>query len=353
MRIVVVGAGVYGAAVAAALARRGAAVTVVDAGAPGSGTSGATFSWVNSRNKQPLAYHELNVAGMAAHQRLAAEVPLNDWYHGGGGIEWSADEKSLREKVGTLRALGYGAEWLTRAEALELEPGIDPDQLPPGGVAYFPGEGWVEPRRLIAHLLSKDVDVVAGDALVALDLSGDVVRAVRLESGRELAADAVVNCAGPQAAKVAALAGLALPMRNLPCVLVYTSPVAVPLSRVVHAPNVHLRPEGDGRVLLHSGEVDQGGREAVERLVRDAVACYPGMRAATVESVRTGERPIPGDGLPVLGRAKDVRNYFFAVSHSGVTLCLHAGRLVAEEVLGEHRDEALAAFRFERFEEVR
>jgi glycine/D-amino acid oxidase-like deaminating enzyme len=353
MRAVVVGAGVYGAAVGAALARRGAKVTVVDARAPGAGTSGATFSWVNSRNKQPLVYHELNVAGMEAHRRLAAEVPLGDWHHGGGGIEWAADEEALRAKVDALLALGYEATWLTRAEALDLEPGLDPDRLPPGGVAYFPGEAWVEPRRLIAHLLARGVEVVADDAVVGLDLSGDAVRAVRLESGRVLAADAVVNCAGPQADKVAAMAGLALPMRNLPCVLVYTSPVAVSLSRVVHAPSVHLRPEGGGRILLHCNEVDQGGQEAIDQLMRDATSVYPGMRAATVESVRTGERPIPGDGLPVLGRVADLRNYFFAVSHSGVTLCLHAGELVAEEVLGADRDDALAAFRFERFEELR
>ena len=353
MRTVVVGAGVYGAAVGAALARRGAEVTVVDARAPGSGTSGATFSWVNSRNKQPLIYHSLNVAGMAAHQRFAAEVPHSDWYHGGGGVEWAADEEALRAKVDALLALGYEAKWLTRAEALDLEPGLDPDRLPAGGAAYFPGEAWVDPARLIAHLLSSDVDVVADDAVAGLELSGDAVRGVRLESGRVLAADAVVNCAGPQADEVAAMAGLVLPMRNLPCVLVYTSPVAVPVSRVVHTPNVHLRPEPGGRILLHSSSVDQGGQEAVERLVRDARTLYPALREATVESVRTGQRPIPGDGLPVLGRVAQVRNYFFAVSHSGVTLCLHAGELVADEVLGEDRDDALAAFRFERFEKSR
>jgi glycine/D-amino acid oxidase-like deaminating enzyme len=352
MRVVVVGAGVYGAAVGAALAQRGATVTVVDAGAPGSGTSGATFSWVNSRNKQPLAYHQLNVAGMAAHQRLAAEVPLSDWYHGGGGIHWTADEAALHAKVDALVARGYDATWLTRAEALELEPGIDPDRLPAGGIAYFPEEAWVEPTRLIAYLLSRDVDVVADDAVIGLDMSGDVVRAVWLESGRRLDTDAVVNCAGPQAAKVAAMAGLTLPMRNLSGVLVYTSPVAVPLSRVVHAPNVHLRPDGGGRILLHSSEVDQGGQEAVDKLMLDATSLYPGVRAATVESVRTGERPIPGDRLPVLGRVANVRNYFFAVSHSGVTLCLHVGELVADEVLGDDRDDALATFRLERFEEL-
>ncbi|WP_199536708.1 FAD-dependent oxidoreductase [Spongiactinospora gelatinilytica] len=61
--VVVIGAGLYGAAVAAGLTRRGARVTVVDGGAPGQGTSGATFSWINSCGRRPQAYHRLAAAG--------------------------------------------------------------------------------------------------------------------------------------------------------------------------------------------------------------------------------------------------------------------------------------------------
>jgi len=53
-----------------------------------------------------------------------------------------------------------------------------------------------------------------------------------------------------------------------------------------------------------------------------------------------GERPIPGDGLPVLGRAAELPNFHFAVSHSGATLSVHAGDLVAAEVLGQDRRDA-------------
>src|SRR5215471_19521523 len=98
-RVVVIGAGVYGAAVAAELARRGARVTVVDSGAPAAGTSGATFSWTNSCGKQPRAYHDLNVAAMEAHRRLARQVPGSDWYHEGGNLEWASDAEQLRRKV--------------------------------------------------------------------------------------------------------------------------------------------------------------------------------------------------------------------------------------------------------------
>ncbi|GAA1516545.1 FAD-binding oxidoreductase [Sphaerisporangium rubeum] len=362
--VVVIGAGVYGAAVSAALTRRGARVTVVDGGVPAGGTSGATFSWINSCGKQPRSYHDLSVAGMAAHRRLAADVPHGDWYHEGGNLEWAGDDAGrdeLRAKVAGLLGYGYEARWLSRAEALGLEPDMDPAGLPDGEIAYFPREGWIEPVRLVAHLLSSAVtggaEPVTHDAVTELEVTAGAVRAVRLASGRRLLADAVVNCAGPRAAALAALAGLVLPMRNTPGVLIVSSPVAVSIARVVHAPHVHLRPDGGGRVLLHTHEIDgaaSGTGEAgvdpaaVAEVVEAGRALYPGLRAATVESVRVGQRPIPGDGLPVLGRVAELPNFHFAVSHSGATLSVHAGDLVAGEVLGEDHDDALAAFRFER-----
>jgi glycine/D-amino acid oxidase-like deaminating enzyme len=353
--VVVIGAGVYGASVAASLVRRGARVTVIDAGPPAGGTSGATFSWTNSCGKQPRAYHDLNVASMEAHRKLAADAPHGDWYHEGGNLEWADDETGrdkLRAKVAGVLDYGYEARWLTRAEALRLEPDMAAEALPADGIAYFPREGWIEPTRMIAHLLSGAVsggaELVRDNAVTGLDMAGGLVR---LASGRVLDADAVVNCAGPQAAGIAEFAGLTLPMRNRTGVLVYTSPVAVSVSRVVHAPRIHLRPDGAGRLLLHSEELDgtDGTRSAVDAVVAEGSALYPGIRDATVESVRIGERPIPGDGLPVLGRAVDVPNFHFAVSHSGATLSVHAGDLVAAEALGEDQTATLGDFRFERF----
>src|SRR5688500_8216884 len=154
--VVVVGAGVDGAAVAAALTRRGARVPVVEAGAPAGGTSGATFSWTNSCGKQPRVYHDFSLAGMQAHRRLAAEVPGSDWYHEGGNVEWAvgdAEREELRQKVAGVLGYGYEARWLSRAEAVSLESDMDPAALPADEIVYFPQEGWVEPTRLVAHLL--------------------------------------------------------------------------------------------------------------------------------------------------------------------------------------------------------
>lgn len=364
-KVIVIGAGVYGAAVAFELSKRGAEVTVVDAGAPGGGTSNATFAWTNANGgKEPREYHDLNVASMEAHRKLAKEVSGSDWYQESGNLQWGGDANEraeLRRKVEVGLGYGYPAQWLTRDDVVRLEPDINPAELPDDEIAYFPTEGWISPTRLIGYLLAQSgAEKVWNDEVVGFDISDGLVVSVLLASGRELAADAVVNCAGPQAGKIAGLAGLSLPMSNTRGILVHTSPVAISASAVVMAPNVHIRPDGDGRLQLHSYqhdgsvEVSRAGevtveQAAVDKIVEAACALYPGIREATIESVRVGERPIPEDGLPVLGRVTRLPNFHFAVSHSGVTLSVYAGRLVAAEVLGDDHATELAPFRFERF----
>ncbi|MDV6271165.1 FAD-dependent oxidoreductase [Rhodococcus globerulus] len=70
----VIGAGIVGANVAFRLAQSGHSVTVVDAGQVGKRTSGNSFSWLNSLNKSPLAYHRLNMMGISEYATLGQEI---------------------------------------------------------------------------------------------------------------------------------------------------------------------------------------------------------------------------------------------------------------------------------------
>jgi glycine/D-amino acid oxidase-like deaminating enzyme len=65
-RVVVVGAGIVGAPVAARLAAAGLRVTLLDQDQPGCATSRWSFAWINSNEKGPRPYHDLNHAGMQA-----------------------------------------------------------------------------------------------------------------------------------------------------------------------------------------------------------------------------------------------------------------------------------------------
>ena len=68
-----------------------------------------------------------------------------------------------------------------------------------------------------------------------------------------------------------------------------------------------------------------------------------------IEDYGVGLKPIPGDGEPVFGELQTIPGYFVAFSHSGATLGLIAGELLADEIATGKRHPLLANFRPERF----
>lgn len=66
--------------------------------------------------------------------------------------------------------------------------------------------------------------------------------------------------------------------------------------------------------------------------------------SVALDSHQAGRRPIPGDGLPLVGLAQNVAGLYVAVTHSGVTLAPSIGRMVADEIVMDRRDPLLAPF---------
>lgn len=65
-------------------------------------------------------------------------------------------------------------------------------------------------------------------------------------------------------------------------------------------------------------------------------------------SARIGLRPMPTDGLPIIGPLPGIRGVHLAVMHSGVTLAPVVGRLVATEILAGVDADELRGLRPER-----
>ncbi len=358
--VVVVGAGCVGSSVGFRLAQRGARVTVLDAGSPGGGTSGASFAWTNSFGKTPRDYHDLNVAGMEEHAALAKELPGGGWLHQDGALAWedsAAGWARLESAVDRLRGWGYAVERISPAQAREIEPElrIGPDV---GRVIWTPSEGYVDVVPYIAAVLAAagrhGARVLPGRRVAEVLRSGDRVLGVRTEDGGRFEARVVVDCAGVAAGEVARLAGLSVPLDRVPGRLVYTSPVATTLRRAIHAPGVHFRPDGGGRVVLAEGAHDQVWREMTEpwpaeRSLAAAAVHLPALAGARVEAIRIGLRPMPRDGHPMVGGIPGLEGFYMAVSHSGVTLGPLWGRLAATEILDGRPDARLTSYRPTRF----
>lgn len=371
MRIAVIGAGIIGASVARELARHGGDVTIFDQHHPGAGTSGTTFGWVNSHEKHPEAYHHLNARACLEHRRLARDPGSSPpWFFPTGNLEWASDRaghEALHARVRRLHDLDYPTQWLDPATAAQLEPDI---RIPPqaDSIAFFPDEGFVSPQLLLARLLGEARELGAvlryPATVSAVEPRSDRVD-VRLEGGDGQAYDRAVSCAGRWTPQLSQTWGRAVPLADpdeaggtAVGVLAYTSPVPARVSRVLTTPRINVRPDGGGRLVLQSLDLDHEADPAqppdrtspiATELSERLDEILPLGRPAMIESVRVGQRPLPVDGLTIAGFADDHERCYVAATHSGVTLGPLLGRLIASELLDTDRSAMLTNFRPSRF----
>ncbi|QKK26899.1 NAD(P)/FAD-dependent oxidoreductase [Rhizobium hidalgonense] len=364
---VIIGAGIFGVSTGVQLARRGIKVTILNDGPPANGASGRSLSWLNSARKRSEPYHRLRMAGIDRYRTLAAQNLHAEWLRFDGGLTWDADDErneidaAYRHEV----SLAYDAQRLSPAEVARVVPGLDAGQITPQGAIFNPGEGWVDLPTLIGVLLEEFFAL--GGVLVTDQGAARAVieggRAIGAETGNGFLhqADAVVLATGPDVPKMAAESGQTIGDGTPIALLVQTRPLVHPLRAVLNTPRVAVRPAPGGTfsldadwaadegVKVHadgSYDIDDG---VIAELVAEASKVMEGNPQLEVASIGVGGKPIPGDGEPVVGAIKSIQGYYVAFSHSGATLGLIVGELLAFEVVTGSEHPMLATFRPERF----
>ncbi len=364
---VIIGAGIFGVSTGVQLARRGIRVTILNDGPPANGASGRSLSWLNSARMRSEPYHRLRMAGIDRYRTLAARFPDVDWLRFDGGLTWDAND--MRNEIDAAYryevSLAYDAQWLPAAAVAGVTPGIDARAITPQGAIFNPGEGWVDLPALIGLLLEEFSAL--GGVLVTDQGAARVIvegsRAVGAETvtGTRFAADAVVLATGPAVPRMAADSGQTIGDGTPLALLVQTKPLAHPLRAVLNTPRIAVRPAPGGTFSLDADwAADEGvtaradggydiDEAVVDALLAEAAKVMEGNPKLEVASIGVGGKPIPGDGEPVVGALKAIAGYYVAFSHSGATLGLIVGELLAYEVAKGAEHPMLATFRPERF----
>ena len=369
-RCAVIGAGVIGACVALRLAEAGLDVTLLDQDQPGQATTRWSFAWLNSNDKAPRAYHELNHGGLRAWATLAGQLDGAAWYRPAGNIEWAATaagHRALAARVDRLASWGYPARMIDAAEAAELEPAL---RLPPDlpGAGWFPAEGWLLTGPLISQLIDaavkRGVSVLIGPAgqVTGFALDG----AVHTAAGQQIPADVVVCCAGRWTPELARLAGATVPVPLVPwqapgaqapgLVVRVGSPSLDAVGGMVHAPGISLRPHTGGQIHLEAPDAavdlhtpDAELRRWAAELLGRARQVSRGLDQAEVTAYQVCVRPMPADGQSIVGWLPGPRGVYLAVTHSGVTLAAHLSGLITTELVTGTAPDELRPYRPSRF----
>ncbi|HSL48621.1 MAG TPA: FAD-dependent oxidoreductase, partial [Candidatus Deferrimicrobiaceae bacterium] len=212
---VVIGSGAFGAATAYHLARRGLEVTLVDQHALGSQTSPRAAGLTSKADPMPTMAR-LRHEACEAFERFEGEMGRGVEFHRSGSLRAAYTEAAVeRVRIAqeTAHACGIEARLVDAAEAERLAPHFKPGAA--RRILHVPSDGWVDPAKVAIGFATR-----AGE-LGARLLPFTAVQGLLSEGGRatgvvtprgEIRAPVVVDAAGGWTARVAAGAGIALPL---------------------------------------------------------------------------------------------------------------------------------------------
>lgn len=354
MRVVVVGAGIVGAATAFHLVEAGVETVVVDRAHPGKATlagAGIVCPWPTDSDDADFV--ALYCAGAGATARLVdrlAELGETDTGYGRvGAIALAADDAELAAMEARVRRRSTGEHdaghvaRLTGAECRDRFPPLRDDHagLWIGGAARLDGRRLTEALLRAARLAPR-----AGE--VDLVTAGDRVDGVVLD-GERIDADAVVVAGGAWTARLLARHHVAIDVEpqkgqivHLQVTDTHGDPAATDTWPTILPPGPHyLVPFGGGRVVCGATrETGSGFDTAVtaggqREVLAAAIRWAPGLADAAVLETRVGLRPFARAGRPTIGPVPQLAGLHVAtgMGAGGLTIGPHAGRLIADQLL--------------------
>ncbi|MFT3791986.1 MAG: FAD-dependent oxidoreductase [Rudaea sp.] len=343
--LIVVGAGIVGAACADLAAAQGLRVAIVEPGPIGGGATAAAMGHLVAMDDDPA---ELALSRYS-QQLWEAYADLPEAELSRCGTLWIArDEREyagIAAKIARLAQAGVAAEAIDAKTLYELE-----SELAPGlaGGMLVAGEAVVYPPRVAAWLveraMSRGATFFAGRRVQRLVADGAM-----LDDGSSLSGPVLVatGCAVPELLPV-------LPMRARKGHLVITERhrgfVRHQLLELGYADSTHgdapisvafnVQPRPTGQVLIGSSREFDPSRETsmptVRRMLSRAFEFLPRLRDLQGLRIWTGLRPTTPDGRPYLGAVPGLRDVWVAAGHEGlgVTMAFGSAALLVDQLLG-------------------
>jgi D-hydroxyproline dehydrogenase subunit beta len=355
-RVVVVGAGIVGAACAYYASQSGLTVTVVDRQAVSAGTTGAGEGNILLSDKAAGPELDMALRSSVLWDRLGTEIDGRSFeLEHKGGIVVARDDvayRALESFVAEQRAQGVAADLVADVDLPKLEPELARGMA---GGAFYSGDMQVQPMLAAAQLLRA---AKAHGATLLLDVeatgvrtSGERVTGLTTGDG-VIAAEWVVNAAGTWGGQLSERFGAPIPVlprrgfilvtEPLPPIIrhkVYTADYVANVASSAAGLETSSVIEGTaaGPVLIGASRERVGfdrtvSLPVVRQLARQAIEVFPVLASVNLMRVYRGFRPYCPDHLPVVGEDPRLPGLIHACGHegAGIGLAPATGELVME-----------------------
>lgn len=364
--MLVVGAGMVGAACAYYCAEAGLRVTVVERGAVAGGTTSGGEGNILVSDKEPGP--ELDLALLSGRLWTELGERFGDAFelqHKGGVVvaRVPAALAGLTALATKQRAHGVTAE---EVDPRELEPCLTTDVA--GGV-HYPQDMQVQPMLAAAELLRH------ARGRGAHVHTGTEVMEIRENNVRTSAGDFhprwVINAAGTWGGEVAERAGAPVPVLPRRGFILVTEPLPPLIRHKVYSADYVANVASDdagletsvviegtraGTVLIGASRERVGfdrtmSLPVLRKLAAQATDLFPFLRDVQLLRGYLGFRPYCPDHLPVIGPDPRAPWLVHACGHEGAGIGLSAatGHLIAQTLTGARPDLDLTPFRPDRF----
>jgi glycine/D-amino acid oxidase-like deaminating enzyme len=347
--VVIVGAGIVGAACADELASRGLRVAVVEREIVGSGATAAGMGHIVVMDDSEPQF-ALTRYSQTLWQQLRPNLPDDVEFEQCGTIWVATDEDEMaevRRKHEYYGSRNVPTVVLDADAVKELEPNLRQGMaggllVPEDGVLYPPCAA----HFLIERAQKRNAELLLGRSVIKIGRG-----AVQLSDGTTLHGGRIVNAGGAWACELMP----SLPVKKRKGHLVITDRYRgflrhqlVELGYLKSAHSVttdsvafNLQPRKTGQVLIGSSrqygaEHKDVDHEILTRMLRRAQEYMPGLAAMSAIRTWTGFRAATPDKLPLIGPWPEDDSLFLATGHEGlgITTSLATAKILADQITG-------------------